>query len=197
MKKDTIEALPATDAQLAQLEALLFVSCEPLSLEKLRAHFQLDSAGFDALVAAFRQELARSGRGLQLLNNSSGLQLATREELHPALESFYSRRQKIKLTFATLETLAIIAYRQPITLAEVSQMRGGVNSASSLRNLMQKRLVKIGGRKKLPGNPALYVTTREFLEYFNLDNLEELPSVEELSEIITDREQVSFLQEEV
>jgi segregation and condensation protein B len=93
----------------------------------------------------------------------------------------------------SLETLAIIAYRQPVTLAEISDLRG-VNSIGPVKNLLQKKMIKITGRKKVPGLPALYSTTKEFLLYFGLDDLSQLPSLEELTEMFEEKEQPSLFQ---
>ncbi len=181
---------------LAQLEAILFVSSEPLDTARLRLFFNLEPAEWQELLIRFKACLNSNDRGLYLMEFEDKLQLTTKRELHQKLETFFSRKHKIRFSLAALETLAIIAYRQPITLAEIAQMRGGINSSGALRNLMQKKLVKIGGRKKIAGSPALYVTTPDFLNYFNLSSLEDLPSVEELAEIIADKEQVSFYKRE-
>jgi len=99
-----------------------------------------------------------------------------------------------RLTIASLETLSIVAYRQPVTIAEISEMRG-VNSVGPVKNLLQKKLIRITGRKKVPGRPLLYASTREFLLYFGLNDLSELPSLEELTEMFEEKEQPSLFTE--
>jgi segregation and condensation protein B len=107
------------------------------------------------------------------------------------LKDFFTIKQATKLTLASLETLSIVAYRQPTTLAEISDMRG-VNSTGPVKNLLQKKLIRITGRKKVPGLPALYATTQEFLIYFGLNDMSELPSLEELTELFEEKEQPSL-----
>ncbi len=107
------------------------------------------------------------------------------------MNDFFTIRRSSKLTIPSLETLSIVAYREPVTLAEISDLRN-VNSTGPVKSLLQKKLIKISGRKKVPGLPALYSTTKEFLLYFGLNDLSELPSLEELTELFEDKEQPSL-----
>jgi segregation and condensation protein B len=180
--------------QLALIEAILFVSKEPVEPGRIMEFLGIeDIAEFDAVLAAMEKEhlLERPERGLLLKRTGGGLQLVTKPDLHDELKQFFTIKQSTKLTLASLETLSIISYRQPATLAEVSDMRG-VNSTGPIKSLLQKKLIKIVGRKKVPGLPALYATTQEFLIYFGLNDLSELPSLEELTELFEEKEQPSL-----
>lgn len=117
--------------------------------------------------------------------------MVTKSEFHELLKDFFTIKTSSRLSLASLETLSIVAYRQPVTLADISDMRK-VNSVGPLKNLLQKKLIKNSGRKKVPGNPMLYSTTKEFLLYFGLNDISELPSLEELTELFEDKEQPSL-----
>ncbi len=183
------------DEKLAFLEAVLFVSRDPLPPARLAEYVGCRDAGeFQSVVEALEARMAGSFRGLSLLRSGGGLQLVTRPELHPVLKHFFAVRAHSRLTIASLETLSIVAYRQPVTIAEISEMRG-VNSVGPVKNLLQKKLIRITGRKKVPGRPLLYASTREFLLYFGLNDLSELPSLEELTEMFEEKEQPSLFTE--
>jgi len=180
--------------QIALIEAILFVSKEPLEPGRIMEFLQItDTEEFEKIIQAMEKEymLDRPERGLLLKRSGGGLQLVTKPELHDPLKDFFTIKQVTKLTLASLETLSIVAYRQPTTLAEISNLRG-VNSTGPVKNLLQKKLVKITGRKKVPGLPALYATTQEFLLYFGLNDMSELPSLEELTELFEEKEQPSL-----
>lgn len=178
---------------VALIEAVLFVSKEPVEPGRIMESLGIEDIGqFEAVLAAMEKDLQeRPERGLLLKRSGGGLQLVTKPDLHDELKQFFTIRQSAKLTIASLETLSIIAYRQPATLAEISDMRG-VNSSGPIKSLLQKKLIKITGRKKVPGLPALYATTQEFLIYFGLNDLSELPSLEELTELFEEKEQPSL-----
>lgn len=183
-----------TARQIALIEAILFVSKEPVEPGRIMEFLQIeDIADFEKLLAAMEKEQLqdRPERGLFLKRTGGGLQLVTKPDLYDELKAFFTIKQSTKLTLASLETLSIIAYRQPVTLAEISDMRG-VNSTGPVKNLLQKKLIKITGRKKVPGLPALYATTQEFLVYFGLNDMSELPSLEELTELFEEKEQPSL-----
>ncbi len=180
--------------QQAFIEALLFVSREPVEPARLMDFLGIqDISEFEALLAAMEQGFRdpAQGRGIMLKRCGNGLQLVTQPDFHEQLKQFFTVKHYARLTLASLETLAIIAYKQPATLAEISDLRG-VNSATSLKTLLQKKLIKISGRKKVPGLPALYSTTPEFMTYFGLNDLSELPSLEELTELFEEKEQPSL-----
>jgi segregation and condensation protein B len=179
---------------IALIEAILFVSKEPVEPGRIMESLGIkDIEEFEQVLTAMESEPLQDGpaRGLLLKRSGGGLQLVTKPDLHDELKQFFTVKQATKLTIASLETLSIIAYRQPATLAEISEMRG-VNSTGPVKNLLQKKLIKITGRKKVPGLPALYATTQEFLVYFGLNDLSELPSLEELTELFEEKEQPSL-----
>jgi len=183
-----------TNEQIALIEAILFVSKDPLEPGRIMEFLQItDVEEFEKILQTIEKEhfLDRPERGLMLKRSGGGLQLVTKPELHDPLKDFFTIKQATKLTLASLETLSIVAYRQPTTLAEISDMRG-VNSTGPVKNLLQKKLIKITGRKKVPGLPALYATTQEFLIYFGLNDMSELPSLEELTELFEEKEQPSL-----
>lgn len=178
--------------KIAVVEAILFVSNEPVEPEKIMNYLDIiDISEFDQIISRLDELYKQDNRGIFLKRTSGGLQLATKPRMHPFLKDFFSIKTSSRLTIPSLETLAIISYRQPVTLAEISDLRG-VNSVGPVKNLLQKKLIKISGRKKVPGNPAQYSTTKEFLLYFGLDDLSGLPSLEELTEMFEEKEQPSL-----
>lgn len=179
-------------SQAAFVEALLFVSKEPVEPAKIMEFLQIKDIGdLEKILNRFSQELEQEHRGIMIKKCGNGIQLVTRPEWHDHLKEFFTIRYAAKLSLASLESLSIIAYRQPVTVAEISDMRG-VNSISAVKNLLQKKLIRISGRKKVPGLPALYSTTPEFLTYFGLNELSELPSLDELTELFEEKEQPSL-----
>lgn len=180
--------------QIALIEAILFVSKEPVAPGRIMEFLEIkDIEEFEIILTAMEKEHLqdRPERGLLLKRTGGGLQLVTKPDLYDELKAFFTIKQSTKLTIASLETLSIVAYRQPATLAEISDMRG-VNSTGPVKSLLQKKLIKITGRKKVPGLPALYATTQEFLVYFGLIDMSELPSLEELTELFEEKEQPSL-----
>lgn len=180
--------------QIALIEAILFVSKEPVEPGRIMEFLGIkDIEEFEKVLATMEKEhlQERAERGLLLKRTGGGLQLVTKPDLYDELKAFFTIKQSTKLTIASLETLSIVSYRQPVTLAEISDMRG-VNSTGPVKNLLQKKLIRITGRKKVPGLPALYATTQEFLIYFGLNDLTQLPSLEELTELFEEKEQPSL-----
>jgi len=187
--------LSTQDGMIAFIEALLFVSKEPLQPEQLMNFLNIaDITQFEKIIDVLDEQYRQKDRGFFLKRTGGGLQLATKPVMHDYLKEYFTSKSTSRLTIASLETLAIIAYRQPVTLAEISDLRG-VNSTGPIKNLLQKKLIKITGRKKVPGLPALYSTTKEFLLYFGLNNLTELPSLEELTEMFEEKEQPSLFKD--
>jgi segregation and condensation protein B len=168
-------------AQLkATIEALVFASPEPLTpkmLFKLLADEPKEDVA--AAVAALKQDYAQRG-GLHLAEVAGGLQITTRPEFHEWVRRLFHERSTQKLTVASLETLSVIAYRQPVTQAEVGEIRG-VNTSGVLTTLLERHLIKIVGRKNVIGRPFLYGTTREFLIRFGLNDLNDLPKIEDMA----------------
>jgi segregation and condensation protein B len=163
---------------LAVLEAMLFASPEPLSVEEIQAGLpdlspdQIER-GLDGLARA----LGRPDRGFRLERVAGGFRLVTRPDLAEPLRALFRFRNQRRLTPASLDALAIVAYAQPITAPEIQEIRG-TDPAHSLRVLLDRKLLRIVGRKRVVGRPILYGTTREFLIHFGLDTLEDLPPVE-------------------
>jgi segregation and condensation protein B len=167
----------------AIIEALVFASPEPVTVKTLAK--LLDGESKDDILAAIDALKAHYSRpgGLQLVEVAGGYEIVTRPELHEWVRRLFHERTTQKLSVAALETLAVIAYKQPVTAPEVAEIRG-VNAAGVLGTLIERRLVKIVGRKQVVGRPFLYGTTREFLERFGLNDLSDLPKVEDMSELL-------------
>ncbi|HEX9944339.1 MAG TPA: SMC-Scp complex subunit ScpB [Thermoanaerobaculia bacterium] len=166
----------------AALEAILFVSSAPVSRAKLLEMF--DEEEREEAAEALEAVLARyagDGRGVMVEDVAGGVRIATRPEVGGWLRRFFDVSGGNKLSMAALETLAIIAYRQPVTGPEIQELRG-VNPAGVLKTLLERRLVRIAGRKEVVGKPFLYGTTREFLVHFGLNSLKDLPPLEEFEE---------------
>ncbi len=169
----------------AALEAILFAAGEPVPKEKLLELFTEEEQ--PEATAALETVLARFGddpsHGVMVDVVAGGVRLATRPELAGWLRRFFDIRGGNKLSMAALETLAIIAYRQPITGPEIQELRG-VSPSGVLKTLLERHMVRIAGRKAVVGNPFLYRTTREFLVHFGLNSLKDLPPLEELEEVL-------------
>jgi len=160
------------------LEALLFASDAPIEAARIQEVLELDSpAAARELVDTLGRRLDREGRALQVIEVGGGFRLVTRPEVAPWLIKLQRSKTKSRLSRPALETLAIIAYRQPVSRPEVDAIRG-VNSEGVLDNLLDRRMIRIGGRRDSPGRPFLYETTREFLVAFGLRDLSDLPKVE-------------------
>lgn len=161
------------------LEALLFLSAEPISLSVIKDVIELPEAEIKKHMEELMAEYKERNAGLLIVEIANGYQMVTNPEYAVWVRKFKSKYLSSRLSMPALETLAIIAYKQPIIRAEIEQIRG-VNSDSAIRTLHEKRLIKIMGRKEVPGRPFLYGTTREFLQYFGLKDLTELPTVKDL-----------------
>lgn len=192
MKEDQPFTLSTIEQQIAFIESILFVSKEPVEPEKMMNFLGCKNIReFDQIISRMETGYREDGRGLLLKRSGGGLQLVTKPEIHEYLQEFFTTKTSSKLTIPSLETLSIIAYRQPVTIAEISDLRS-VNSIGPIKSLLQKKLIRISGRKKVPGLPLLYSTTQEFLLYFGLNDLSELPSLEELTEMFEEKEQPSL-----
>lgn len=167
----------------AIVEALVFASPEPVTLKALGK--VLDGETTEAIqeaLEALKQDYD-SPRGLQLVEVAGGYQIVTRPELHEWVRRLFHERTTQKLSVASLETLAVIAYKQPVTAPEVAEIRG-VSATGVIGTLIERKLIKIVGRKAVVGRPFLYGTTREFLERFGLNDISDLPKVEDMSELL-------------
>jgi len=166
----------------AVIEALIFVSDEPLTAKAIAEVLKEDKEVINETVAALAQELNARNGGLPLREVAGGWQFATRPEYHEHVRAFLKTRPTAKLTIASLETLAVIAYRQPVTVPEILEIRG-VQSPSSIKTLLDKKLIVAKGRKDTVGRPMMYGTSKEFLLQFGLKDLSELPSVEDFHDL--------------
>lgn len=180
MRENDVDGQPD---RLAILEALLFVAEDPLALAKLQEILaDAEAAETEASVRELALRYEADGRGLMVQEVAGGFRLATRPDVHPWVQ----RLQQVKparLSRAALETLAIIAYRQPITRAEIEAIRG-VAVDGVLRTLLERELVRMMGRKAEAGRPMLYGTSQQFLEHFGLRELSDLPTLREINELI-------------
>lgn len=179
-------SMPALDRETlcAVLEAVIFTSTEPVRIEEIRE--ALEGIAEDDLAAALAElerRYAEPVSGLRLERVAGGLQFATRPRVGYWVRQFVRQRNRTRLSAAGLETLAIVAYRQPVTAPEIQSIRGK-DPAGPLKTLLEKRLVRIMGKKKVIGRPILYGTTREFLVHFGLDSLEDLPAFEEFEALV-------------
>lgn len=168
------------------VEALLFASPEPLPLPRLEEVFAPDGVEPDRVRDALEKLRTRcAGRGVELREVAGGYQLRTRPELAPWLARIEAPRA-VRFSRPALETLAIVAYRQPVTRAELEEVRG-VDCGGVLKSLLDRGLARILGKKDVPGRPLLYGTTRKFLEAFGLSSLGELPSLKDIEEVLAAR----------
>lgn len=182
----TVETPPAPTASAevkAVVEALIFASPEPVTprmLVRLLAEEPKEDilAAIEALKADYENR-----PGLQLVEVAGGYQIVTRPDLHEWVRRLFHERSSQKLTVQGLETLAVIAYKQPITALEITEIRG-VNTSGVLSTLLERHLIKIVGRKNVVGRPFLYATTKEFLIRFGLKDLHDLPKVEDMAEAL-------------
>jgi len=167
----------------AILEALIFASPEPLTRRAIDKLLETEpTEDVDAALVELKRDYERPG-GLQLVEVAGGFQIVTRPDLHEWVRRLFHERTTQKLTVAGLETLAVIAYKQPITALEINEIRG-VNASGVLNTLLERHLIKIVGRKKVVGRPFMYATTKEFLLRFGLNDLSDLPRVEDMAEAL-------------
>jgi segregation and condensation protein B len=169
---------------IAAVEAVLFAAGEPVEPKEIAAAFTgATPADVAAAIDALKTRYANGPGGLTVEQVAGAFRLATKPDVGSIVRLFFRQRNRTRLSPAGLETLAIIAYRQPITIPEIQAMRG-VDPSGSLKSLLEKSMVRILGRKKVVGNPLLYGTTKQFLVHFGLNRLEDLPSIEEFDEFL-------------
>jgi segregation and condensation protein B len=166
------------------IEAALLASPQPLSLQQIAGLFHDEErplpGAIETALEALRNECAT--RGVELVEVASGFRFQVQAEVHQYVARLWTERQ-VKYTRATLETLALIAYRQPITRGEIEQIRGVSVNANTIKMLEEREWIRVIGHRDVPGKPELFGTTRAFLDYFGLKNLDDLPSLSELKEI--------------
>ncbi len=178
------ETQTRTAAQLVALvEALIFVADEPITTKLLADVLEEDRDSVQAAVEELSREYESRESGLQIREIAGGWQLATSTELHEEVRKFLKTRPSAKLSLASLETLAVIAYKQPVTVPEILEIRG-VQSASAIKTLLDKRLIVAKGRKEAVGRPMQYGTSKDFLIQFGLKDLSELPSIEDFEDLV-------------
>lgn len=172
------------DAQLrAVLEAMVYVTEEPLTVAQMAAVLQQPAERVAAALGQLAAEFEKPEHGLAIREVAGGYQMATKAEHHEAVRNFVkSLKSPLKLSLPALETLAVIAYKQPVTAPEVLEIRG-VQGAGVIKTLLDRKLISTAGRKEVIGKPILYKTTKEFLVQFGLKDLSELPSLREFEEI--------------
>lgn len=171
------------------IEAILFVSSRPVLVQQIKdALKEVDTTQIKMVLQNLKEEYGKRNSGIKIVEVAEGYQMVSAPYLSDYLKEFFRIRHRERLSSPSLETLAIIAYRQPVSRLDIESIRG-VNVEAVLKNLLEKGLIRIVGRRKTLGRPLLYGTTRQFLEYFGLRSLEELPKIEELSILYGQREQ--------
>jgi len=175
------------------VEAILFASAEPVTVAQVvdALEGQADPGEALRILEELQESYERDRRGVQVERVAEGFRLVTRPAHGPFVRNFLKAQNLRKLSQAAVDCLAIVAYRQPVTGAEIGALRG-VESASVLKGLLEKKLVRIAGRKNVVGRPLLYATTREFLLHFGLNSLEDLPSLRELDQVFREDIQQSL-----
>jgi segregation and condensation protein B len=168
---------------VAVLEALLFVSTEPLPVTRLATVIgTVSKAEIEQALKRLQTELDQESRGIQLVKLAGGYRLVTKPDCAPWLKRLDKAKAAQKLSRSALESLAIIAYKQPLVRAEIEEIRG-VETSGVLRTLLERKLVRIVGRKEVPGRPIMYGTTKFFLEHFGLQDIAQLPPLREFKEL--------------
>lgn len=168
--------------RIAIIEALIFVSEEPLSGKIIADVLREDREVVETALTELAKEFNGRNGGLQLREVAGGWQFATRPEYHDHVRAYLKSRPSAKLSIASLETLAVIAYKQPVTVPEILEIRG-VQSPSSIKTLLDKKLIVAKGRKETVGRPMMYGTSKDFLIQFGLKDLGELPSMEDFQDL--------------
>ena len=163
-------------------EALIFVADEPISAKSIADVLKVERESVETAIGELAKEYERRNGGLQLREIAGGWQIATRPEYHEQIRAYLKSRPSAKLSLASLETLAVIAYKQPVTVPEILEIRG-VQSPSAIKTLLDKRLIVAKGRKETVGRPMMYGTSKEFLIQFGLKDLSELPSIEDFQDL--------------
>ena len=167
----------------AALEAILFLSSDPVRVDDLAESLDESKESVASSLDEIRRTLEEHVGGFMLEQAAGGWRLTTRAEHDATLKKYFAKKGENRLSLAALETLAIVAYRQPITAPEVSDIRG-VNSTGVIRTLLERRMIRVAGRKNVVGSPFLYRTTKDFLIHFGLNDIRDLPRLEEFGDLI-------------
>ena len=163
-------------------ECLIFVADEPIDSKSIAKVLRIEQSPVDEAIQSLVEEYAERSGGLQLREIAGGWQISTRPEYHEHVRAYLKSKPSAKLSLASLETLAVIAYKQPVTVPEILEIRG-VQSPSAIKTLLDKRLIVAKGRKETVGRPMMYGTSKEFLIQFGLKDLSELPSIEDFQDL--------------
>ena len=170
------------------IESLLFASEKPLTIEQIKnALGNIDAAQLRSAIEGLMAEYEQANRGMRVMEVAGGFRMITAPGFAPFLRKLFKDRQTERLSKPALETLAIIAYKQPLTKAEIETLRN-VNVDGVMKSLVDKCLIRISGRKRVVGRPFVFGTTRQFLEYFGLKSLDELPKMEDFSAMVENKE---------
>jgi len=172
------------DELTSQLLAILFAASEPVTLEQLDLVFPaIEPSTLKERVNQLIEDFNATQEAVEIRLVAGGYRITTRPEHHEIVRCYLRTRPSAKLSLAALETLSVIAYKQPITLPEIMEIRG-IKGTTTIRTLLEKKLIQTRGRKKVVGRPIMYATTKEFLVHFGLNDLSELPTLTELEEIL-------------
>ena len=183
MNVKTLAQLPA-DELVAIVEAILFAAGEPVHPREMAAAFgEVDESLLQRAVESLQNRYESGGGGLMVERVAGGFRLATHSLVGVWVRQFFRQRNRTRLSSAALETLAIVAYRQPMTLPEIQTIRG-VDPSAAVKSLLEKKLIRILGRKRVVGSPLLYGTSKHFLVHFGLNRLEDLPSIDDFDQFL-------------
>ena len=175
----------AIDGIKATIEALLFSSDKPILIEQIKNIFaDLEPTQIRNILEELKSDYENNNRGIRLVEVAGGFQMVTAPDFSSYLKKFYKQKHAERFSKPALETLAIIAYKQPVSRREIASIRG-VDVDGVVKHLKDLGIIRISGRKQAPGRPFVYSTTREFLEYFGLKSLEELPKMENFSSLVS------------
>ncbi len=170
------------------IEAIIFIYSEPLSVEKIKEVLtDFPPEEVEAALQELLQYYETNPRGICLVQSGGGYLFTTRSDFDPWIRRFLRVERKTRLSQAALETLSIIAYHQPLSASEIAAIRG-VDPTGSIKTLLEKKLIKIVGRRSSPGRPLVYRTTEKFLLYFGLNSLDDLPSEEEIARLLEEKD---------
>ncbi len=164
------------------LEAILFISGEPLRIDTLKDVLEMEKSQVERLLRELAAEYSLNNSGILIVEVGGGFQMVTNPAFAPWVKKLVATAIPTRLSQQSLETLSIIAYKQPVTKAEIEAIRG-VNSDGVIKTLIDRRLIRVLGRKEVAGRPLMYGTTKEFLHCFGLNDLSELPTLKEYQEI--------------
>lgn len=170
------------------IEALIFASDKPITTEQLKKVLgDLDIPSINKIITELKNEYEAQNRGMRVVEIAGGFQMITNSNFAPFLKKLFKNRYSDKLSKPALESLAIIAYKQPLTKSEIESLRN-VNVDGVMKSLIDKNLIRVCGRKKIPGRPFVFGTTREFLEHFGLKSLADLPKMEDFTVLAQQQE---------